>query len=204
MKHVLSVLLCLLLAAALCACGAESDEELAVVTRGSISYSLQSTTEPPQTTLQTTDLVQPTATGSTTKPSIPSVATDGETSEIGNRIAETAVSLVGTPYKSGASGPDAFDNPGFVSYCYKQAGHTLPRRASAMATFGAEAPLTALRPGDLLLFCNEIGGEIQFVGIYIGDNQFVACNNPETPTKAQKLDKNYWLPRLVAARRVAE
>ena len=204
MKYVLSISLCLLLAVALCACGAESGEELAVVTRGSMSYSLQSTTEPSKMTLQTTDNAQPTTTGSTTKPSIPSVATDGETSVVGNRIAETAVSLIGTPYKSGANGPDAFDNPNFVSYCYKQAGYTLPRRAAAMASFGAEAPLTALRPGDLLLFCNEIGGEIQFVGIYIGDNQFVACNNPESPTKAQKLDKNYWLPRLVAARRAAE
>ena len=196
MKHVLSILLCLLLMATLCACSAE-EEELAVITR-------RNTTAHSEMTLLTTDLVQPTKPGDTTKPSIPSIATDGETSEIGNRIAATAASLVGTPYKSGASGPDAFDNPGFVSYCYKQAGHTLPRRASAMVTFGAQAPLTALRPGDLLLFCNEIGGEIQFAGIYIGNEQFVACNNPETPTKAQKLDKNYWLPRLVDARRVAE
>ena len=207
MKRILSVTLCLLLAASLCACGSAEEEPIAMVTRSSISYSLQTTpTATPPTTLPTTDSEQPTSrpTGSTVKPTLPSISNDGETSEVGNRIAETAISLIGTPYQSGASGPDAFDNPNFVSYCYKQAGYTLPRRAAAMATFGAEAPLTSLRPGDLLLFCNDLEGDIQFVGIYIGNNQFVACNNPESPTKAQKLDKNYWLPRLVAARRVAE
>lgn len=207
MKRITAITICLLLAVSLCACSSSEEEPLAMVTRGSISYSLQTTTTAPSAALPTDGSTRPTKTpssGSTVKPTLPSISNDGETSEIGNRIAETAISLIGTPYKSGASGPDEFDNPGFVAYCYKQAGHTLPRRASSMATFGAEAPLTSLRPGDLLLFCNDIDGEIAFAGIYIGDNQFVACNNPESPTKAQKLDKNYWLPRLLAARRTAE
>ncbi|MBR2406385.1 MAG: C40 family peptidase [Clostridia bacterium] len=204
MKRLLAFVLCmLLLTVTLCACGANTDGELTVITKASVSYSLQTTTTVarPTTTVYTGIGTTQGSTVSTGTTTLPTVAADGATTELGNRIAQTAISLIGTPYASGASGPDAFDNPGFVSYCYKQAGFTVARRASAMLTFGVEAPLHALQPGDILLFCNELGGEAQFVAIYIGGDQFVACNNPESPTKAQKLDNKYWLPRLLAARR---
>lgn len=206
MKKIFSVCLCLLLVlTVLCACGSQGDRDITVITKASVSYSLQTTTTtvPPTTTPPTGAGTVPSG-QSGTPTTLPTVATDGVTTKVGNAIAQTAISLIGTPYQSGGTGPDAFDNPGFVSYCYKQAGYSVTRRASAMLNFGVEAPLSALQPGDILLFCNEIGGEAQFVGIYIGGDQFVACNNPESPTKAQKLDKKYWLPRLLTARRAAD
>lgn len=190
----------------LCGCQAEEPSDITVITKGSVSHSLHTTTTTTATTTTTTTVLAPNhTTGASEQPTasttLPTIATDGDSTEIGNSIAQTAISLIGTPFKSNAGGPDAFDNPSFVVYCYKQAGFSVPRRASAMTTFGEEAALDALQPGDLLLFCNDIGGEAQFVGIYIGDDQFVACNNPGSFTKAQKIDNKYWLPRLLAARR---
>lgn len=206
MKKILAVCLCILLPLlAFCACGSEEDAPITVLTKPSVSYSLQTTTT--TTAKQTLPPYTGTPNGSqqqTAATTLPTVAQGEGSTEIGNRIAQTAISLIGSPYKVGGSGPDEFDNPGFVSYCFKQNGFTVARRASAMATFANEAPLSALLPGDLLVFCNELGGEAQFVGIYIGGDQFVSCNNPESPTKTQKLDNKYWLPRLLTARRVSE
>lgn len=205
MKRILMLCVCMIsLLAVLCACGGNTDDGVTVLTKGSVSYSFATTTT--TTALPTTVYTglgsTPTSAPTVTRPTV-TVATDAATTEVGNRIAEIAVGLIGTPFESGASGPNAFDNPGFVAYCYKQAGFTVARRASAMLTFGEEAPLNALQPGDLLLFCNDLGGEAEFVAIYIGGDQFVACNNPGSLTKAQKLDNKYWLPRLLAARRAA-
>ncbi len=205
MKRIGCILVALFVLLGLCGCQSEEPSDITVITKGSVSHSLQTTTTTTATTTTTTAGLAPNQTtgsgGSTASTTLPTIATDGDTTEVGNTIAQTAISLIGTPFESNAGGPDAFDNPGFVAYCYKQAGFSVPRRASAMASFGKEASLDALQPGDLLLFCNDIGGEAQFVGIYIGDDQFVACNNPGSLTKAQKIDNKYWLPRLLAARR---
>ncbi len=207
MKHIMALCLCLLLlTVALCGCSPDDDGEITTITKASVSYSLHTTTTTAPTTLSTTcnHETSPGQTAASATPTtLPTVAADGKTSEVGNAVAQTAISLIGTPFESGATGPDSFDNPGFVSYCYKQAGYSVTRRVSAMLSFGVEAPLSALQPGDILIFCNEIGGDAQFVGIYIGGDRFVACNNPETPTKTQKLDNTYWLPRLLTARRAA-
>lgn len=171
----------------------------------------QSVNSPTQTTTTTTTTVAPTDSsgsstvpGATTAPAAvvpPEIIAESGSSEIGNAIAKLAASLVGTPYAAGASGPDSFDNPGFVTYCYRQSGFTVPRRATAMMTYGREVNPDEIQPGDIMIFCNEIGEEAGFVGIYIGDNRFISCNNPESPTKVQKLNASYWSQRFLAARR---
>lgn len=195
------VLCCLLF----CGCG-NSESDITVITKGSVSYSLHTTTTTTTAAPTGSTAAGETATtgnGQTAATTAPPIVGENGSTEVGNAIAQTAVSLIGTPFKTGASGPDAFDNPNFVVYCYKQAGYTVPNRAAAMQSFGVEVSLAALQPGDILLFCNDIGGTVQFAGIYIGDNRFVACNNPQSPTKAQQLNSAYWSARLLAARRGA-
>ena len=197
-------------ALALCACGEQPINPTVitkapqdVVMRTETTTTVATTT----TTLFETVTTDPSSgttapsggTGSTTQVSI----ADSEASESGKAIAQLAVSLIGTPFKSGAAGPDAFDNPSFVSYCYKQNGFSVPRKAASMVTWGEDVPPDELQVGDILIFGNEIGGPPQFCGIYIGDEQFVSCNNPDSPTKSQKLAATYWGPRFLCARRPA-
>ncbi len=113
-------------------------------------------------------------------------------------------SLVGTSFKLGGVGPAEFDNPGFVYYCYRQNGITVPRKASAMAAGGREVVRDALQAGDIVVFSNEIGGTADFVGIYIGSGHFVSCNNPSQPTGAQSLSSGYWSERFLTARRYGD
>ena len=187
---------------ALCGCG-PSSPNMTVISKQSVNSPTQTTTTTTTTTttsLTTTTTVMGKPTGPDTV-IIPGVNTDTGNSVTGNAIAALAASLVGTPYEAGKSGPDSFDNPGFVVYCYRQNGFTVPHRAKAMAEYGKEVYPDEIQPGDILLFCNEIGEEVGFAGIYIGNNRFISCNNPESPTKEQRLDVSYWAQRFVMARR---
>ena len=144
----------------------------------------------------------PAATSSRT--AVPTVQPDPGSSATGSAIAALANSLVGTSFKLGGVGPAEFDNPGFVYYCYRQNGITVPRKASAMAAGGREVVRDALQAGDIVVFSNEIGGTANFVGIYIGSGQFVSCNNPSQPTGAQSLSSGYWSERFLTARRYGD
>lgn len=136
-----------------------------------------------------------------TKTTAPTVQPDPGASATGTAIAALANSLVGTSFKLGGVGPTEFDNPGFVYYCYKQNGITVPRKASAIAAGGTEVGREALQAGDIVVFSNEIGGAADFVGIYVGSGQFVSCNNPSQPTGVQSLSAGYWSERFLTARR---
>lgn len=144
----------------------------------------------------------PAATSSRT--AVPTVQPDPGSSGYRSAIAALANSLVGTSFKLGGVGPAEFDNPGFVYYCYRQNGITVPRKASAMAAGGREVVRDALQAGDIVVFSNEIGGTADFVGIYIGSGQFVSCNNPSQPTGAQSLSSGYWSERFLTARRYGD
>ena len=197
------------LCVSLCACGSEPPAST-VITKApqDVVIRTQATTTVATTTTTLPDFMFPTTTtggsvadGQPTTTPTTIVINDSEASESGKAIAQLAVSLIGTPFEFGGNGPDSFDNPGFVMYCYKQNGFSVPSKASKMTTWGEDVPPDMLQAGDIVLFANEIGGEASFCGIYIGDEQFVACNNPDSPTKVQKLDSSYWGPRFVAARR---
>ena len=202
--------LCVLLAFSLCACGndtinptviTKAPEDVVMRTETTTTVATTTTTVyVPEWVNPTTDATTPTGNaGTSTSISI----ADADASESGKAIAQLAVSLIGTPFVAGGAGPDGFDNPSFVVYCYKQNGYTVPRKASAMATWGEDVAPDQLQAGDILVFANDVGGEAQFCGIYIGNEQFVSCNNPDSPTKAQKLDAKYWGPRFLCARRPA-
>ena len=128
---------------------------------------------------------------------------ESEPETVADAIVQLATKLIGTEYKLGGTGPDTFDNSGFVYYVCRQCGIKAPRLVGGMVSFGKEVAREDLQPGDIVIFRNEIGGNPAFMGIYVGDNQFIACNNETTPTKLQKIG-NYWEARFVCGRRVTE
>lgn len=203
-------ILCLLLVVVMttllfCACGS-SIPKVTVISKQSVNSPTQTTTTTTTTTTQnplTTTTVSRKPTGPDTT-IVPETSTDAGNSATGDAIAALAKNLIGTPYEARKSGPDSFDNPGFVVYCYRQNGFSVPRKAKDMAEYGKEVYPDEIQPGDILLFCNEIGEEISFAGIYVGDNCFVSSNNPQTPTKEQSLNTTYWAQRFVTARRFVQ
>ena len=124
-----------------------------------------------------------------------------ERSTYGETALAIAEELIGTKYKYGGEGPDTFDNSGFIYYIFKRAGTTVPRLATGMATFGYEVKRQDIKPGDVLVFANEIGGAPEFVGIYCGEGKFIACCNEDSPTDYQPFG-NYWEQRFISGRRI--
>lgn len=85
--------------------------------------------------------------------------------------AETAL---GTPYVWGGSSPGGFDCSGLTSWAYAQAGVSIPRTSQAQASAGTQISVDQLRPGDLVLFYDDLS----HVGIYAGNGQMIHAPRP--------------------------
>lgn len=182
-----------------------------VITKDQVNKPTVTTTITTTTTTTTTTVTggssnvaqntQPSASQSNTTTTLPSIGTEEGNSATGDAIAKLAISLIGTPFVNNGHAPDAFDNPSFVVYCYQQNGYTVPSKATQMMDYGFDVNPEEIQPGDILVFCNDLGGEAGFVGIYIGNNRFVASTNPDSGTKQLELNSAYWSQRFLSARR---
>ncbi len=107
-------------------------------------------------------------------------------------IIALAKSLVGTPYKYGATmqeAPDVFDCSGFVKYLYQQIGHDIPRSTIEQAEFTGEKvkSIEDIKPGDLLYLHRKYGHYnptfpegIGHVVMYLGDDEVVHAVSKRT------------------------
>ena len=117
-------------------------------------------------------------------------------------ILETAMSLIGTPYRFGGTTPNGFDCSGYVKYIMDQYGITLPRTSSAMYQAADTIPPEELEPGDLVFFRGYQPGP-SHVGIYAGDNSFIhAPSAGKTVSISQIDDSDYWGSRFIGAAKV--
>lgn len=100
-------------------------------------------------------------------PGEPAVTTDR-----GVMLLRVAESRIGTPYRYGGAGPDAFDCSGLVSYAHRELGVSVPRTAAEQFAAATPVPRQELRPGDLVFF-RLSGRQVSHVGIYAGGDRFV-------------------------------
>ena len=119
-----------------------------------------------------------------------------------NPIVATALSLLGAPYEYGSSGPDTFDNSGFVYYCFKANDITIPRRTSAMFLEGDAVNKKDLQKGDVVFFSFE-GSTTNptYAAIYIGDGKAIAESNESSPVSIFSINISYYSDSYVGARR---
>lgn len=108
----------------------------------------------------------------TPKRALPVVAKAFDSVAAGSAILAEAARYAGTPYRYGATGPDAFDCSGYTLTVFRHFGIELPRTSGMQS--GATDPVAApaRQPGDLIFF--HSGGRISHVGIYAGGNEMWA------------------------------
>ena len=106
----------------------------------------------------------------------------------GTAVLAAAESRLGTPYRYGGSGPDAFDCSGLVTYAYRQVGIAVPRTAAAQHAAATPVAREELRPGDLV-FVRLDGREVSHVGIYAGGGRFVHAPQRGGRVREERLDQ---------------
>lgn len=73
-------------------------------------------------------------------------------------VLDYAYSKIGYPYVWGAKGPDAFDCSGFVAWCYRQIGISLPSYTESLyAVASARFSPSEAQPGDVLYKPGHVG-----------------------------------------------
>jgi murein DD-endopeptidase len=123
------------------------------------------------------------------------------TAELSDQAAETALKMVGKPYRYGGSSPAGFDCSGLVLYSYKRAGLSLPHGTDKQRTLSRPVKVADLRRGDLLFF-NQEGKKYGHVAIYVGNGKFVHAPSSGKTVRSDTLDSPYWKKHLSEARRI--
>lgn len=126
---------------------------------------------------------------------------------VGSTQSEQVVNLakqyasMAIPYVWGGSTPSGFDCSGLTSYIFNQIGigigrTTIAQEAHVQSTDISDASQVAAvaQPGDLLFWGGH--GSTYHVGIYIGNNQFVAAPQPGQNVSIQAVS-NYFKPSFV-------
>ena len=98
---------------------------------------------------------------------------------------QKALGKVGSPYRYGAAGPNAFDCSGLVNWAYRSTGTSLPRTSKAMSRVGTPVSRSALQPGDLVFFYKPVS----HMGIYIGNGKVVHASNRKSPVKISDMSR---------------
>ena len=108
-----------------------------------------------------------------------------------------ALQYLGVPYLWGGESPSGFDCSGLVAYVYAQLGVALPHFAAAQYGYGVPVPESQLQPGDLVFFDN-----LNHVGIYIGDDEFIDAPHTGTFVRIDSLSDPWYASHYVGARRL--
>jgi cell wall-associated NlpC family hydrolase len=117
-------------------------------------------------------------------------------------VVQTALSLLGTPYRYGGATPKGFDCSGFVKYVFKASvGIKLPRIARNQVKVGQFISARNLRQADILYF--KIRGQKSLhVGIYLGKGKFIHAPSSGGKVNIQNLKTRYWGKQFRGGRRV--
>jgi cell wall-associated NlpC family hydrolase len=117
------------------------------------------------------------------------------------RIARSALSYRGVPYRMGATGRGAFDCSGFMMYLFDKEGLELPRTAAQQYKKGIPIPKNQMKPGDLVFFKNTYKRGVSHVGIYIGGGKFCHASSGGHAVRTDSLNKPYYVNHWAGARR---
>jgi peptidoglycan DL-endopeptidase CwlO len=97
----------------------------------------------------------------------------------GARAVLFAEAQVGTPYKWGAAGPDAFDCSGLTSQAWAAAGRPIPRTSQEQWRQLPHIPVADMRPGDLIIYYSDAS----HVAMYVGGGRIVEAPRPGEDVK---------------------
>ena len=126
----------------------------------------------------------------------------GKGDKWGRKVAEEALSWVGTPYKyAGCDKKDGTDCSGMVMRVYEDVtGSKIPRNSAKQAEFCYKLDTNKVEIGDLVFFAGDYVN-ISHVGIYAGNGQMIHASTTYG-IAYDSLYRDYRVAHYVGARRV--
>jgi peptidoglycan DL-endopeptidase CwlO len=107
----------------------------------------------------------------------------GPTSTQADRAVAFAYAQIGKPYQWGATGPDSFDCSGLVQAAWAAAGVSIPRTTFEQWAALPHIPVSAMQPGDLIIYNGE-----GHVAIYVGGGYIIDA--PHTGADVERVPYN--------------
>lgn len=120
----------------------------------------------------------------------------------GSQIVDTAHSYQGkVTYRFGTRDASrlTFDCSSFTQFVFQQNGKSLPWGSRAQANWGTPVSKQNLAIGDLVMFSVNTPGQINHVGIYVGNGNFIS-NMPSKGVAIASIHTGYWGSRFITAR----
>jgi cell wall-associated NlpC family hydrolase len=117
------------------------------------------------------------------------------------RLAAAALTRVGSPYQYAATGPNAFDCSGLVTWAAHRVGIRVPRVSFAEFRIGRRVGREHIRPGDLVFFDTD-GPGASDVGIATGPRTEVSAT-VHGGVMVHPVFDDYWGSHFVGARRIS-
>lgn len=119
----------------------------------------------------------------------------------GQKVVDTAMLYLGTPYVWGGTTKKGFDCSGFVQYVFKECGYTVDRTAADIYKNGTYVEKANLEIGDAICFSSHTES-IGHVGIYIGNGQFIHASSGSGAVIISDLSEDYYTARYVGSRHI--
>jgi hypothetical protein len=117
-------------------------------------------------------------------------------------LVDYARNFLNIRYVYGGSSPQGFDCSGFTCYIFSKFGYVLPRRALEQVEIGEPVLKEELQPGDLLFFITLSAKQINHVGIYLGNGNFIHASSGAGSVRISTLNESYYQKRFQCARRI--
>jgi cell wall-associated NlpC family hydrolase len=112
---------------------------------------------------------------------------DSQSSAKAEEVVALAKSLVGKDYKYGAMGPNSFGSAGIATHIFKQVGIKIDSTIAKLYKSGESVSKDNIQEGDLLFFSSNGKGAPTFMGIYIGDDQYIYSSQGEDEVVVKNL-----------------
>jgi hypothetical protein len=120
--------------------------------------------------------------------------------DIREELVRTARQFLDVPYRWGGTTENGFDCSGLTMVSYRLNGLNLPRVSHQQFKKGRAVAKTGLRKGDLVFFATRGGKQVNHVGLYIGDGNFIHAPRTGKTVRIASLSNSFFMRTYAGAR----
>lgn len=136
-----------------------------------------------------------------------SIQISNQDSVLKDSVYQFALKWLKKPYCYGSKPPSCFDCSGFVQYCFKQVGKSMPHSSASLAFTGKFVSFSHARKGDLIFFTgrnsqSENVGHVGIVREYKEGKIYFIHASVQAGVIESSSSEDYYKKRLMFVKRI--